>query len=72
MDGKGRAIDNVFIERFWRTLKYEEIYLKPPADGVDLYAQVASYMDNYNHRCRHSSLDKNIPAEVYARIEQAA
>lgn len=72
MDGKGRAIDNVFIERFWRTLKYEEIYLKPPADGVDLYAQVAGYMDYYNHQRRHSSLEHRIPADVYTRIEQAA
>lgn len=72
MDGKGRAIDNVFIERFWRTLKYEEIYLKPPADGVDLYAQVTEFMTKYNHHRRHSSLDDRIPSEVYTKIEQAA
>ncbi|WP_140166791.1 IS3 family transposase, partial [Algoriphagus faecimaris] len=53
MDGKGRAIDNVFIERFWRTIKYEKIYLNPPQDGLDLYAQLAEYMDYYNHRRRH-------------------
>ncbi|MGM0945105.1 MAG: IS3 family transposase [Bacteroidota bacterium] len=70
MDGKGRAIDNVFIERFWRTIKYEKIYLNPPQDGLDLYAQLAEYMDYYNHRRRHSSLDNRIPAEAYSMIEQ--
>ena len=72
MDGKGRAIDNVFIERFWRTIKYEKIYLNPPQDGLDLYALVAEYMDYYNHRRRHSSLDHAIPAEVYSLVEQVA
>lgn len=72
MDGKGRAIDNVFIERFWRTIKYEKIYLHPPQDGLDLYAQVAEYMDYYNHRRRHSSLNNQIPAEVYSLVEQVA
>ena len=72
MDGKGRAIDNVFIERFWRTVKYEKIYLNPPQDGLDLYAQLAEYMDNYNNRRRHSSLDNQIPAEVYSLVEQMA
>ncbi|MBN7813733.1 transposase, partial [Algoriphagus sp. H41] len=72
MDGKGRAIDNVFIERFWRTIKYEKIYLNPPRDGLDLYALVAEYTDYYNHRRRHSSLDHRIPAEVYSLVEQVA
>ena len=65
MDWKGRAIDNVFIERFWRTVKYEKIYLNPPQDGLDLYAQLAEYMDYYNNQRRHSSLDNQILAEVY-------
>lgn len=72
MDGKGRAIDNVFIERFWRTIKYEKIYLNPPQDGLDLYTQVAAYMNYYNQQRRHSSLGNQIPAEVYTLIEQVA
>src|SRR5690606_19480541 len=70
MDGKGRAIDNVFIERFWRTVKYEKIYLNPPADGLDLYAQLAEYMDYYNPMRRHSSLDDCVPAEVFPRLNR--
>lgn len=72
MDGKGRAIDNVFIERFWRTIKYENIYLNPPQDGLDLYEQMAEYMNYYNNQRRHSSLDKRIPAEVYSMAKQVA
>lgn len=72
MDGKGRAIDNVFIERFWRTVKYEKIYLNPPADGLDLYAQLAEYMEYYNHMRRHSSLDDRVPAGVFSLAEQVA
>ena len=72
MDWKGRAIDNVFIERFWRTFKYEKIYLNPPQDGLDLYAQLAEYMDYCNNRRRQSSLDNQITAEVYSLVEQMA
>ncbi len=72
MVGKGRAIDNVFIERFWRTIKYEKIYLNPPHDWLDLYAQLAEYMDYNNNRRRHSSLDNQMPAQVYFLIEQVA
>ncbi|WP_394331276.1 integrase core domain-containing protein [Algoriphagus faecimaris] len=53
-------------------MKYEKIYLNPPQDGLDLYAQLAEYMDYYNHRRRHSSLDNRIPAEAYSMIEQVA
>lgn len=44
MDGKGRAIDNIFIERFWRSIKYEKIYLEPSDDGLELYGKVKAYM----------------------------
>lgn len=60
MDGKGRAIDNVFIERFWRTLKHEHIYLRPPEDGVDLCQTCAQFIHYYNHRRKHSSIG-NVP-----------
>ena len=65
MDGKGRAIDNVFIERFWRSYKYEYLYLNPPNGGLELYQQTEEYMRFYNHERGHESLDYGIPAELY-------
>lgn len=65
MDGKGRAIDNVMIERLWRTVKYEEVYLKEYATGTDLYKGLSSYFDFYTRERKHSSLDRQTPAEVY-------
>jgi len=65
MDGKGRAIDNVTIERLWRTVKYEEIYLKEYASGTDLHQGLGSYFAFYGHQRKHSSLDRQTPAEVY-------
>ena len=71
MDGKGRAIDNVFIERFWRDIKYEKIYLNPAKDGTDLYLKVAEYMNYYNFGRRHGGIDNLIPCELYNQIKQA-
>jgi putative transposase len=65
MDGKGRAIDNVFIERFWRSYKYEYLYLNSPNGGKELYDGTKEYVDYYNHQRRHSSLEKQTPAEKY-------
>ena len=65
MDGKGRAIDNVMIERLWRTLKYEEVYLKEYTTGTDLYKGLRRYFDFYTRERKHSSLDRQTPAEVY-------
>ena len=45
MDGKGRAIDNIFIERFWRSLKYDYVYIKVPSDGLELYQGLKEYID---------------------------
>lgn len=69
MDGKGRAIDNVFIERFWRTLKHEHIYLNPPTDGVDLCERCAQFIHYYNHLRKHSSLGYAPPVQ---RLRMAA
>ncbi len=66
MDGKGRWIDNVFIERFWRSLKYEEVYLYAYDDLVEAKQGLGSYIRYYNSERRHSSLDKKTPDEVYA------
>lgn len=65
MDGKGRAIDNIFIERFWRTYKYEYLYLNSPNGGKELYDQTKEYIDFYNHQRAHSALGKLTPAEKY-------
>jgi len=54
MDGKGRALDNVYIERFWRSLKHEYIYLNPPNGGVDLYKGVKAYVKFYNGERKHT------------------
>jgi len=65
MDGKGRAIDNVFIERFWRTLKHEHLYLNPPADGAALYTTCEHFVHFYNEKRKHSSIGKITPAVRY-------
>ena len=65
MDGKGRATDNAFIERLWRSVKYEKVYLNPPKDGTDLYQKVVDYMDYYNHERRHEGINDEIPSSLY-------
>ena len=67
MDGKGRAIDNVFIERFWRTLKHDRIYLCPPEDGVELCRTCEQFIQYYNHRRKHSRIG-NVPPAVRLRM----
>lgn len=66
MDGKGRAIDNIFIERFWRTVKYEYVYLNPANGGYELYHGLEEYIRYYNFERQHSSLKKSTPAERYS------
>ena len=68
MDGKGRATDNAFIERLWRNVKYEKIYLNPPRDGMDLYLLLAEYFDYYNHERRHQSIDYERPIDLFKRV----
>ena len=65
MDGKGRAIDNIFIERFWRTLKYDYVYLNPAGDGVELYQGLKEYIHYYNHRLHHQGIGRRPPADLY-------
>jgi len=65
MDGRGRALDNVFVERLWRSLKYEEIYLKRYESVWEAGAGIASWIDFYNHERPHASLDGRTPWEVY-------
>ncbi len=72
MDGKGRAIDNVFIERLWRSVKYESIYLNPPESGADLYRQLNTYFNFYNHQRRHQGIENEIPYNRYLKQERKA
>ena len=65
MDGKGRAIDNIFIERFWRSVKYDYVYIKLPSDGLELYQGLKEYMDYYNNELCHQGIDHQIPANRY-------
>lgn len=65
MDGKGRAIDNVYIERFFRTIKYDKLYIEPSKDGLTLYKRCKEFIEYYNKRRLHSSLDYKTPLEVY-------
>ena len=67
MDGKGRAIDNIFIERLWRSVKYEDIYLKCYEDGLALYQGMKAYFGFYNGERLHQSLGYDTPAIWYAR-----
>jgi putative transposase len=65
MDGKGAWRDNVFIERLWRTVKYEEVYLRAYDSVSDARACIGRYLDLYNHRRPHSSLDDMTPDQAY-------
>lgn len=72
MDGKGRAIDNIFIERLWRSVKYEHVYLFPASDGLQCYQGLQTYFEYYNSKRRHQSLQDETPATVYNRISKKA
>jgi len=65
MDGKGRWMDNIFIERLWRSLKYEEVYLGQYTNGRQAWAGISWWIDFYNQRRPHSSLEDQTPDEAY-------
>ena len=65
MDGKGRALDNVFVERLWRSVKYEDIYLHGYADGLQLYDGLEKYFYFYNNERKHKALDFKTPADIF-------
>jgi putative transposase len=65
MDGRGRWLDNVFIERLWRSVKYEEVYLKAYESIPEARKELAAYFDFYNMRRRHQGLKNRTPDEVY-------
>jgi putative transposase len=66
-DGRGRATDNAFIERLWRTVKWEHIYPNPADDGHHLYHQLQAYFAYYNYRRPHQNLGGQTPAQVFAQ-----
>lgn len=72
MDGKGRALDNIFIERYWRSLKYEYIYLNPANGGVELYKGIKKYVEFYNSDRRHESLGYETPNVFFSQYEKVS
>ena len=65
MDGKGAWRDNVFVERFWRSVKYEEVYLKAYEDVPEARAGIGGYITFYNERRPHTALDRRTPDQAY-------
>lgn len=64
MDGKGRATDNAFIERFFRSIKYDYIYLNPAGSGIELYQGIKNYVNKYNNR-KHQGIKRQKPINLY-------
>ena len=65
MDGRGRCMDNIFVERLWRSLKYEEVYLKDYGSVTEARVGIGRYFQFYNHERLHQSLDYRTPAAIY-------
>ena len=76
MDGRGRFMDNIFIERLWRSIKYEEVHLKAYADGCEARSGIRSWMTFYNFRRLHQAMNNQMPMAVWRagidKIEAAA
>jgi putative transposase len=66
-DGRGRALDNIVVERLWRSVKYEEVYLKDYQTIGEAGHELKDYFQFYNHKRLHQSLDSQTPAQVYDR-----
>ena len=66
MDGRGRWLDNVFVERLWRSLKYEEVHLKAYANGLEARIGIGQWLRFYNERRTHQALDYKTPAAAWA------
>ena len=65
MDGRGRATDNIFIERLWRTVKQDYVYICPPIDGTDLYKGLNKFFEYYNNVKTHQGIERVIPVSLY-------
>ncbi len=68
MDGKGRATDNIFIERFWRTIKQDYVYIYPSTNGRELYKGLDKFIDYYNNKKAHQGIDRMIPSVLYKQV----
>ena len=66
MDGRGRALDNIFVERLWRTVKYEEVYLKSYESVPQAIESLSAYLLFYNEERLHQSLGYRTPSAIYA------
>ena len=71
MDGKGRCMDNIFIERLWRSVKYEKIFLEEYETVAELITGLKEYFEFYNFERSHQSFSRKTPAEVYWEEEVA-
>jgi putative transposase len=71
MNGRGRALDNVFIERLWRSVKYENVYLNDYGNGLELYKGLEAYFHHYNTQRPHQALGYRVPIEVYRNLGQS-
>jgi putative transposase len=69
MDGKNRALDNIYIERLWRTVKYEDIYLKKYESVIDLQRGLKRYFEFYNNKRFHQALDYSTPSDLYESFQ---
>lgn len=67
MDGKGRALDNIYIERFWRTIKVDHIYLNPSHDGLELYKGIVWFINHYNNYQSHQGIGRKVPVWLYKK-----
>lgn len=70
MDGRGRALDNIFTERLWRTVKYEEVYLKEYENETEARASIGEYLQYYNQQRPHQSLGYRQPVQVYFELKE--
>jgi len=68
MDGRGRATDNIYIERLWRTVKRDYVYICPSANGTELYKGLNTFFDYYNNKKTHQGIERQIPASVYKNV----
>jgi len=67
MDGKGRALDNIFIERLWRSVKYDYVYLNPAQTGDELYRGLTKYFKDYNESS-HQGINRKKLVEIYQKV----
>jgi putative transposase len=65
MDSRGRAKDNIWNESFWKTIKYEYIYIMPEENGAMLYSGIKRFIENNNYHQKHQGIDSQVPSKLY-------